>query len=459
MASVNVNRNLSDQFYRYKMPKIIAKVEGKGNGIKTVIVNMVEVAKALNRPPMYPTKYFGCILGAQVNCDLKNERYIVNGAHDSSKLQDLLDGFIQKYVLCSSCGNPETILGVIQKKGIITTSCKACGHSGPLNNRDKLTTYILKYPPTPVPNVGSSLTAGKKSRRKAKEEKGGKKQQNGDAGNGTVHGDSEEDTVDGAVEERDDEDWCEDTSKDAVAKRMENLSAGAKGLMLNDDLEKSPEDRLQMFFDYVKKKKEASETFDITLQKEIVAEAERLDIRDKAVLVLCELLFDEKMIQQIKDHRMLFLRFTAGNPKAQKYLLRAFELVVKLHRAQLMPRVAHILKTFYDTDIIDEKAIIEWGSKVYKKNVGKEVAEEIHEKAAPFLTWLKEAEEEEDSDEEQEEIEVVYDDRVRGNEIKIQDKVEEKPAAVAVQNNNSNNVNSSNNNQNKEEEEIDIDAI
>ena len=52
MASVNINRNLTDQFYRYKMPKLLAKVEGRGNGIKTVIVNMVEIAKALNRPPM-----------------------------------------------------------------------------------------------------------------------------------------------------------------------------------------------------------------------------------------------------------------------------------------------------------------------------------------------------------------------------------------------------------------------
>jgi translation initiation factor 5 len=57
-----------------------------------------------------PTKYFGCELGAQTNFDVKNERYIVNGEHDANKLQEILYGFIKKYVLCPSCDNPETVL-------------------------------------------------------------------------------------------------------------------------------------------------------------------------------------------------------------------------------------------------------------------------------------------------------------------------------------------------------------
>lgn len=57
-----------------------------------------------------PTKYFGCELGAQVQMDAKAERYIVNGAHDAARLQDLLDGFIKKFVLCTECDNPETKL-------------------------------------------------------------------------------------------------------------------------------------------------------------------------------------------------------------------------------------------------------------------------------------------------------------------------------------------------------------
>ncbi|CAF1435428.1 unnamed protein product, partial [Adineta ricciae] len=98
MAMINVNRQTNDMFYRYKMPKLIAKVEGTGNGIKTVIVNATAIAKALNRPTTYVTKFFGCELGAQVQMNAKEDRYIVNGSHDCEKLQNLLDGFIKRFV-------------------------------------------------------------------------------------------------------------------------------------------------------------------------------------------------------------------------------------------------------------------------------------------------------------------------------------------------------------------------
>lgn len=50
-ALVNIPRDVDDIYYRYKMPVLKAKVEGKGNGIKTVIENMADIAKAMDRPP------------------------------------------------------------------------------------------------------------------------------------------------------------------------------------------------------------------------------------------------------------------------------------------------------------------------------------------------------------------------------------------------------------------------
>ncbi len=39
----------ADAFYRYKMPRVQIKVEGNGNGIKTVIVNVIDISERLAR--------------------------------------------------------------------------------------------------------------------------------------------------------------------------------------------------------------------------------------------------------------------------------------------------------------------------------------------------------------------------------------------------------------------------
>jgi translation initiation factor 5 len=72
MSSVMLNIGPTDDpTYRYKMPKLITKIEGRGNGIKTVCVNMVDVAEALNRDPSLPTKARACAC-VPVQCGVRS---------------------------------------------------------------------------------------------------------------------------------------------------------------------------------------------------------------------------------------------------------------------------------------------------------------------------------------------------------------------------------------------------
>ncbi|XP_072558758.1 eukaryotic translation initiation factor 5-like isoform X2 [Paramormyrops kingsleyae] len=394
--SVNVNRSVSDQFYRYKMPRLIAKVEGKGNGIKTVIVNMVDIAKALNRPPTYPTKFFGCELGAQTQFDTKNDRYIVNGSHEANKLQDMLDGFIRRFVLCPECDNPETDLHINPKKQTIGISCKACGYRGMLDTRHKLCTFVLKNPPE------SDTGSVKKEKEKKNRKKDQESSNGGDTGNNEIDA---PDVVDG---DDDDDDWAEETTEEAQRRRMEEISSHAKNLTLSDDLDKTLEERVNLFYNFVKQKKDSGTIG--SADKEILVEAERLDVKAMGPLILSELLFDENIRDQIKMYKRHFLRF-CHDKKAQKYLLGGFECVVKLHQAQLLPHITILLKDMYDADLLAEDVILAWAEKVSKKYVSKELAKEIHAKAAPFVKWLKEAEEESEGSEQEEDVEnveVVY---------------------------------------------------
>jgi len=403
--ALNVNRNVQDSFYRYKMPKLVAKVEGKGNGIKTVIVNMVDVARALSRPPTYVTKYFGCELGAQTQFDIKAERYIVNGCHDGNKLQDMLDGFIKKFVLCEKCENPETVIKV--KKNMIGASCKACGHMYVMDMRHKLSTFIVKNPPTKEIDAQGSSVTDRKDRKKEKKDKNGKK----DGSDDNANGDDDYDD--------DDADWGEDVSEEAVRQRMEALSGGLGGLVIDNDLEKSEEDRINIFYKFVVNKKNAGPIHGGSAAKEVIAEADRLEVRNKAPIVLCELLFNDKIMKekQIDKYANLFLRFCHENQKAQKYLLGGIEKTIEIHEATLINKVPHIFKTFYEEDIIEEEVLFEWAKKVSKKYVSKETAAKIHEKAQPFIKWLKEAEEESESDDE-DDIELTFDEKAHISKIK-----------------------------------------
>ncbi len=143
MSIINISGTtpVDDPNYRYKMPTVVGKIEGKGNGIKTVIVNISDLAIALKREAGEVNKFFGCEIGAQTTYNEKDVKAIVNGAHTDQVLQSCIHKYIEAFVLCPNCKLPETVYKI--KNGCIWHRCKACGTKEMVDMEHKLCTYIL----------------------------------------------------------------------------------------------------------------------------------------------------------------------------------------------------------------------------------------------------------------------------------------------------------------------------
>ena len=168
MSIINISGTtpVDDPNYRYKMPMVIGKIEGKGNGIKTVIVNISDLAMSLHREPAEVNKFFGCEIGAQTKYIEKDDKAIVNGAHTTQLLQSCVHKYIESFVLCPNCKLPETDYKI--KNGSISHRCKACGHKGMVDMNHKLCTFILAQHKK---NGKDKKKAGKKEEEEKKEEK------------------------------------------------------------------------------------------------------------------------------------------------------------------------------------------------------------------------------------------------------------------------------------------------
>merc|ERR1712240_195763 len=91
--------------------------------------------------------------------------------------------------------------------------------------------------------------------------------------------------------------------------------------------EKTEMERINIFHKFVVIKKNAGPIHQGAAAKEVAAEADRLEVKNKAPMVLCELLFNDKMFKekQLEKYSKLLLRFTHENQKAQKYLIGGIE--------------------------------------------------------------------------------------------------------------------------------------
>ncbi|WVQ85245.1 hypothetical protein IAT38_007410 [Cryptococcus sp. DSM 104549] len=402
MATVNIRRDVEDKFYRYKMPLLQVKVEGRGNGIKTVVPNMEDIARALNRPPNYSTKFFGIELGAQTT--MANDRYIVNGQHTAERLRELLDVFIEKFVLCPSCKNPETELVITGKSGHedMHRDCKACGRQNPIQMSHKLVTYILKNPP----------------KKKEKGKKGGKKGMTAEANVGgpmvfekaaAEDGSGEEDTslaptpdqggvptkgteID-AILGRSDPVLGDPDAAEQASKKLAKLDlAGDED---EDEDADSPYAQLGAWLEENKAADDAA----------IVGQIKELGIagKHKALVEIGHHLFTDAVDKEIAK-RVSLLQVLVTSEKHQKSLLGGLERLIgysdECDTLISQGITSKILMVLYQADILDEEVVQQWGTHVSKKYVDKETSKKVRKNAEAFLKWLDEADDESDSDEE-----------------------------------------------------------
>lgn len=428
--------------YRYKMEKLQSKIEGKGNGIKTVIVNLSSVAQSLARPGAYVIKYFGFELGAQTNTNPSDDRWIINGAHEASKLQDYLDGFITKFVLCKKCKNPET--DVVIKDGRILLDCKACGQRSDVDLRLKLSGFILKN----QPKKGKKDKAEKKAARKAKENGDAEKNGNGSPGDSNSDNGSNEngdlaieagsddeltrrikaeaqEINNQPVEVKDDE-WTVDMSAEAVKARQQQLPDDLKQkLVLGEDEDEDGEGGGNTVYDQLgswimsetdAKGGDVSKVDDI----DIYLKAKELGIETKhrTLLVLVQTIFDDNIVTQIPKRAGLLKKVSIPSPcfksvrpdsaqlitseRHEKALLGGTERFIGLRgkeNPELFGQVSKILSIYYNEDLISEDVVTKWGTKASKKYVDLATSKKVRKSAETFLTWLAEAESDDEDSE------------------------------------------------------------
>ncbi|KAH7125472.1 domain found in IF2B/IF5-domain-containing protein [Dendryphion nanum] len=423
MATVNIRRDVSDPFYRYKMEKIQSKIEGKGNGIKTVIVNLSSVAQSLERQPAYVIKYFGFELGAQTNTNPADDRWIINGAHDASKLQDYLDGFISKFVLCKKCKNPETVVNI--KDGRILLDCKACGQITDVDLRLKLSSFILKN----QPKKGKKDKSTKKAERKARKEAGN--HGDDDSQNGGSPGDSAEEhgeengeveldagsddeltrTIEQGVKDINVDDdkeveWSIDVSEEAIRARAKDLPDDLKRAIVvedDEDGEGGGNSSYDQFGKWILDTAIEKGSVDKLDNVEIYLKAQELGVEKKhrALTVLAQTLFDENIIKKKQiTERAAMLKKMITSERHEKAFLGGTERFVGIDKPELIPQISAILLQYYENDLISEEVLKGWGSKASKKYVDIKTSKSVRKSAEKFMEWLNNAESDEESDDE-----------------------------------------------------------
>eukprot|EP01128_Nolandella_sp_AFSM9_P010877 TRINITY_DN7593_c0_g1_i1.p1 TRINITY_DN7593_c0_g1~~TRINITY_DN7593_c0_g1_i1.p1 ORF type:complete len:389 (+),score=110.12 TRINITY_DN7593_c0_g1_i1:133-1167(+) len=343
---------------------------------------MSDIAKALERRPDYPTKFFGFELGALTKCETQNDRYIVNGKREAEDLAKVLDTFIEKYVLCSQCRNPETEMHI--KSGEILLKCRACGTVAPCDSSHRLSTYIIKNPPSALVAMSNMSKAERReAKRKAR-------------------------AVDTTQEEEeDDDDWAVSTSPDSVSQRRLVLLGGSDRLEGADDVSSggaggdgkakrlskmikpgtNPIPTLSKFFESPPSDEEV-----LSQVRELVESNQWSE--SQFFKILFGSMFPKPLPKENFITKVHSIRLFVTSQKQQKVILYCIEKLCQMD-SSAVPLLPSILNCFWEESVLDEEIIQKW-YKHPNKHLPPKLSAKIRQESKVFVEWLDNADEPEE---------------------------------------------------------------
>lgn len=385
---IPINPQSSDPHERYMMDSVETKIESRGNGIRTVIANITTIAKQIRLPATHILQYFSYAIGVKSRIDDKNEKYILQGKFSEPEIQKIIYQLIEKWVLCGKCRAPETEM--IVKNDKISFTCRGCGTTRSADPKEKIYDYMVTHPPP-------------KNKLNEKEKQSAAK----------VRMDDIESQFSAAVtiKEEDADEWGADISADAIKERQRKLALKTAAvpeaaLGKDDEEEEAAEEEeqkspVQVLREYMDENKAASND---QIGKEVARIKEEYGLKKKDIIcLLFEALFTSKdtFLADITKRASLFKQFMKDKSRAklEMLILGYTEDFVGIQNPDLIPKLAKVLNTFYDSDYLSEEVCVEWFGKEKSKFVKKaETLQKIKAAAKPFIEWLQNAEEEEEDD-------------------------------------------------------------
>ena len=104
---------------RFEVPKVTGHVQGN----KTIINNFHAIANVLRRQPEHLLKFV--LKELATPGELKKNGVIVGAKVPASRINDKIEKYVEKYVLCKECKKPDTKLS--KESGFVFMKCMACG--------------------------------------------------------------------------------------------------------------------------------------------------------------------------------------------------------------------------------------------------------------------------------------------------------------------------------------------